>query len=173
MTEPACHIRLPRPWGPEPPTPPGWTWPALMQEALAQAGLASARSEVPVGAVLVDAAGRVLGLAHNETISLRDPTAHAEVLALRRAAAALGNHRLEGCVLVATLEPCLMCVGALREARVSGLIYGAEDSRAGAVCSLLNGLELPSGGAVPWHWGGVNAEACAGILRHFFQRRRP
>ena len=125
-----------------------------------------------MGALVVDEDGRVLAEAHNETESLHDPTAHAEVLALRRAAAAAGNHRLGGSVLVVTLEPCLMCTGAVRESRVSGVVFGASDARAGAVCSCLEGLDYASTGAAPWSYGGVESEACARLLRNFFRARR-
>lgn len=159
-------------WGPEPPAPAGTSWRALMLRALRLAGRAARAGEVPVGALVVDEDGRVLAEAHNETETLHDPTAHAEVLALRRAAAAAGNHRLGGSVLVVTLEPCLMCTGAIREARVSGVVFGASDARAGAVCSCLEGLDYASAGSAPWSYGGVEAEACARILRNFFRVRR-
>ncbi len=162
----------PAPWGPVPPAPPGRTWEALMAEALDLAREAAALGEVPVGALVVDERGAVVARAHNETERLRDPTAHAEVLALRRAAGALGNHRLLGCVLVVTLEPCLMCVGALREARIRGLVYGALDERAGAVASRLDGLDAVPGCRV-WHMGGVAAPEAAALLRDFFEQRRP
>ena len=125
-----------------------------------------------MGALVVDAGGLVLAEAHNETESSRDPTAHAAVLALRRACLAAGNHRLGGCVLVVTLEPCLMCTGALREARVSGVVFGASDARAGAVCSCLEGLDYAQTGSAPWSYGGVEAEKCARLLAEFFRRRR-
>lgn len=166
-------IRAPRPWGPRPPAPPGRSWAGLMSEALKLAERGGRAGEVPVGALVVDDEGRVIGAAHNETETLRDPTAHAEVLALRRAAVAARNQRLEGCVLVVTLEPCLMCAGALREARVSGLVYGAADARAGAVTSCLDGLDYALAGPAPWHYGGVEAERCAAVLRAFFAARRP
>ena len=159
-------------WGPEPSPPAGTSWRALMLRALRLAGRAARLGEVPVGALVVDAEGNVLSCAHNETESLRDPTAHAEVLALRRAAAAAGNHRLGGSVLVVTLEPCLMCTGALREARVSGVVFGASDARAGAVCSCLEGLDYARTGSAPWRYGGVEAEACARLPRAFFRARR-
>ncbi len=143
-----------------------------MLRALRLAGRAARAGEVPVGALVVDPEGRVLSEAHNETEALRDPTAHAEVLALRRAALAAGNHRLGGCVLVVTLEPCLMCTGAIRESRVSGVVFGASDARAGAVCSCLEGLDYACTGGAPWSFGGVEAEACAGILQKFFRARR-
>ena len=159
-------------WGPAPSAPAGTSWRALMRRALRLAGRAARCGEVPVGALVVDAEGTVLSAAHNETESLRDPTAHAEVLALRRACAAVGNHRLGGCVLVVTLEPCLMCTGAIREARVSGVVFGASDARAGAVCSCLEGLDYACTGCSPWSYGGVEAEACARLLRAFFRSRR-
>ncbi len=159
-------------WGPEPPAPPGTSWRALMLRALRLAGRAARAGEVPVGALVVDAEGNVLSEAHNETETLHDPTAHAEVLALRRASAAVGNHRLGGSVLVVTLEPCLMCTGAVRESRVSGVVFGASDARAGAVCSCLEGLDYASTGAAPWSYGGVESEACARLLRNFFRARR-
>lgn len=159
-------------WGPEPPAPPGLSWPVLMRRALRAARAAVRRGEVPVGALVVDGGGNILSLAHNETESLRDPTAHAEVLALRRAAARAGNHRLGGCVLVVTLEPCLMCTGAIREARVAGVVFGASDARAGAVSSCLEGLDYAQTGAGPWSYGGVEAGACARLLTDFFRARR-
>ena len=143
-----------------------------MGEALVQAGRAAALGEVPVGAVIVDDSGKLVALAHNETELLRDPTAHAEVLALRRAAANRGNSRLLGCVLVVTLEPCLMCTGAMREARISGVVYGASDRRAGAISSCLHGLDNPPEGPCIWHLGGVEAKACAAVLQNFFRQRR-
>lgn len=159
-------------WGPEPPAPEGLSWRALMGRALRLARSAARLGEVPVGALVVDAEGHVLASAHNETESLHDPTAHAEVLALRRAAAAAGNHRLGGSVLVVTLEPCLMCTGAIREARISGVVFGAFDARAGAVCSCLEGLDYADTGCATWSYGGVEAEACARMLREFFRSRR-
>ena len=159
-------------WGPEPPAPAGTSWRALMGRALRLARRAARTGEVPVGALVVDSEGRVLAEAHNETEALHDPTAHAEVLALRRAAQAAGNHRLGGCFLVVTLEPCLMCTGAIRESRVSGVVFGASDARAGAVCSCLEGLDYAQTGGAPWSYGGVEAKACAFVLREFFRLRR-
>ena len=139
-----------------------------MRLALTEAGLGATQGEVPVGALVVRQDGQVLAVAHNETLSANDPTAHAEILALRRAALRTGNHRMGGCVLVVTLEPCMMCAGAAREARVEGVVYGAEDMRAGAVSSCMAGLDLPLSTCRPWHCGGVESEACAAILRNFF-----
>ena len=155
-------------WGPLPESPSGWTWAELMRLALDEAWQSAAQGEVPVGALVVRQDGQVLAKAHNETLTATDPTAHAEILALRRAALLAGNHRLGGCFLVVTLEPCLMCAGAAREARVEGVVYGAQDARAGAVSSCLAGLDLPLSTFRPWHCGGVEAEACAAMLRDFF-----
>ena len=160
-------------WGPEPPAPSGHSWRSLMGRALRLARRAARRGEVPVGALVVDASGRILAEAHNETECSRDPTAHAEVLALRRAALAAGNHRLGGCVLVVTLEPCLMCTGAIRESRVSGVVFGASEARAGAVMSCLEGLDYAQTGSAPWSYGGVEAEKCAAVLTAFFREKRP
>ena len=156
-----------------PPVPPGWSsWEALMAEALVEAGQAEAQNEVPVGAVLVSGSGRILGRGHNAPESRHDPTAHAEVAALRAACLASRNYRLEGSILVVTLEPCLMCVGALAHARVAGLVYGAEDPKAGAVDSRFDGLEQPFLNHRVWSLGGIRGEECAALLRGFFERRR-
>lgn len=133
---------------------------------------ASPLAEIPVGALVVAPDGRILSSAHNQPQSLNDPTAHAEVLALRRAGAALGNYRLGGCVLVVTLEPCLMCVGAMVHARISGLVFGAADMRTGMVQSCLQGFDLPFHNHRVWHYGGVQTEACAELLHNFFARTR-
>src|SRR5512145_827257 len=106
----------------------------FMRQALAQADLARAAGEVPVGAVVVQD-GRVIGAGHNQPIGGSDPTAHAEVVALRSAATAIGNYRLTGATLYVTVEPCLMCVGAMVHARIGTLVYGAAEPRTGAVVS--------------------------------------
>ena len=160
------------PWGPVPACPGGKDWDALMRLALEQARAAADMGEVPVGALVIDAHGSILSRAHNETRTLCDPTAHAEVLATRRAAERLGNYRLGGCVLVVTLEPCLMCAGAIREARLDGVVYGAADSRAGAILSCTEGLTYTGEEASPWSYGGVGAAACAQLLTEFFRSRR-
>lgn len=143
-----------------------------MRRALRQARLAAAAGEVPVGAVLAAADGRLLAEAHNAPVSLHDPTAHAEMLALRRAGAAAGNYRLGGCVLVVTLEPCAMCAAALTHARLAGVVYGAADALAGAVSSCAETLETPFFPHRVWHMGGIRAEECAAVLRDFFAVRR-
>lgn len=143
-----------------------------MAEALDEARLAAARGEVPVGALLVSGHGRVLARCGNEVEARRDPTAHAEMLALQRGAAMLGNHRLEGCFLAVSLEPCLMCAGALAHARLAGVVYGARDRRAGAVESCLEALDEPFLNHRVWHMGGILEEDCAALLRDFFESRR-
>ena len=143
----------------------------FMREALALAAQAAAAGEVPVGAVVVKE-GRVIGRGYNRPISSRDPTAHAEIVALRQAAAAEANYRLPGCELYVTLEPCAMCVGAMVHARLGRVVYGAADHKTGACGSI---VDLPAIG----HWnhhgvftGGMLAAECGEILRRFFAERR-
>ncbi len=155
-------------WGPVPKAPRGHGWGSLMAEALGLAREGAECGEVPVGAIIADSSGEILARAHNETISGCDPSAHAEILALRRAARRLGNYRMSGCFLVVTLEPCMMCAGAIREARIEGVVYGAADMKAGAVESVLESLE----GTGIWHMGGIRAGECASMLRSFFESKR-
>ena len=147
-------------------------WDGPMSAALDLARLAPAHGDVPVGAVLLDAAGTVVAAAHNDREGSGDPTAHAEVLALRAGAAALGSWRLEGCTLVVTLEPCTMCAGALVLARVSRVVYGAVDPKAGAAGSLWDVLRDRRLNSRPEVVGGVLAEACGEVLRAFFAGHR-
>ena len=143
-----------------------------MGEALVQARQALAAGEVPVGAVLVGEGGEVLARAHNAPIALNDPTAHAEVLALRQAAGRLGNYRLSGSCLYVTIEPCLMCVGALLQARVARLVFGAPDPKGGACVSL---YRIPEDSRVNHHLevtGGVREAECRELLQTFFKNRR-
>jgi len=140
--------------------------------AFNEACQAAAEAEPPVGAVLIDAQGQVLARAHNQTIALNDPTAHAEVLCLRQAGARLGNHRLTGTILVVTLEPCLMCLGALLHARVAGIVFATADPKAGALTSNLDGANLPFANHRPWVLQGVLAEDCGALLKRFFLARR-
>jgi tRNA(adenine34) deaminase len=142
-----------------------------MRLALVAAGSAGS-VDVPVGAVVVGPTGSVLAEAANERERGGDPTAHAEVLALRRAAAALGTWRLTGCTLVVTLEPCTMCAGALVLARVERLVYGAVDPKAGAVGSLWDVVRDRRLNHRPEVIGGVLADECAALLRDFFARQR-
>ena len=151
------------PWG---------SWEDLMHLALEEATQAAACGEVPVGALVVAPDGSILGRGHNSPLTSHDPTAHAEVNALRAAARAVGNYRLTNCFLLATLEPCLMCTGALVHARIKGLVYGASDPKAGAVASQLDGLELPHHNHRVWHCGGILQEECSALLQTFFSARR-
>jgi tRNA(adenine34) deaminase len=139
--------------------------------ALAEARLAARAGEVPVGAVVV-LDGAVIGRGHNRPIAGRDPTAHAEIVALRAAAAAAGNYRLPGATVYATIEPCPMCCGALLQARVARLVYGADDPRAGAVRSLFRLLEDPRLNHAVAVVAGVRAAECGALLREFFAARR-
>jgi tRNA(adenine34) deaminase len=142
-----------------------------MRRALELAHEAAAIDEVPVGAVLV-VGGTVVGEGFNAPVSQSDPTAHAEVRALRAAAAHLGNYRLPGSVLYVTLEPCAMCVGAILHARVARVVYGAPDPKTGAAGSV---VDLFAERRLNHHaqvTGGVLAEACAALLRQFFARKR-
>lgn len=144
----------------------------LMTEALVEAALAVAHDDVPVGAIVVDADGRIVGRGHNRREVDGDPTAHAEVVALRGAAETLGTWRLDGCTLYVTLEPCTMCAGAIVQSRIAGLVYGADDARAGAVVSLFDTVRDPRLPHTPSVVRGVAAEASAALLRDFFALRR-
>jgi tRNA(adenine34) deaminase len=143
-----------------------------MRSALLVAEAAQAQGDVPVGALVVDATGALLGQGHNRREVDADPTAHAEIVALRMAAAALGQWRLTGCTLVVTLEPCTMCAGAIGAARVDRLVYGAADPKAGAVESLWDVLRDRRLNHRPEVLGGVLADECAALLRNFFDARR-
>ncbi|MER7309264.1 MULTISPECIES: tRNA adenosine(34) deaminase TadA [Streptomyces] len=143
-----------------------------MRLALAEAGRAALGGDVPVGAVVLGPDGTtVLGAGHNEREATGDPTAHAEVLALRRAAAALGEWRLTGCTLVVTLEPCTMCAGALVQSRVERVVYGARDDKAGAAGSLWDVVRDRRLNHRPEVVEGVLAEECARPLTEFFRGR--
>jgi tRNA(adenine34) deaminase len=143
-----------------------------MRAALDEAARTSSSGDVPVGAVVVDAAGSVVGSGWNAREATGDPTAHAEVVALRSAAARLGTWRLEGCSLVVTLEPCTMCAGALVLARVARLVYGAIDPKAGAVGSLWDVVRDRRLNHRPEVIGGVLEAECGAVLRAFFEGQR-
>jgi tRNA(adenine34) deaminase len=146
---------------------------AAMREALELAAAAGPSGpEVPVGAVILGPAGAVLARAHNRRETDADPTAHAEIVALRAAARAAGTWRLDGCTLVVTLEPCTMCAGALTAARVARVVYGAADPKAGAVGSLWDVLRDRRLAHRTEVIGGVLAEECGALLREFFAQRR-
>ncbi|MGH6954118.1 MAG: tRNA adenosine(34) deaminase TadA [Alphaproteobacteria bacterium] len=143
-----------------------------MREALLLAASAPAGGDVPVGALVLNASGVVLGRGYNRRELDADPTAHAEVLALREAAAARGEWRLSECTLVVTLEPCTMCAGAIGLARIARLVYGAGDPKAGAVESLWDVLRDRRLNHRPEVLGGVLAAECAAVLREFFDAQR-
>ncbi|MFG6138556.1 MULTISPECIES: tRNA adenosine(34) deaminase TadA [Halomonas] len=143
-----------------------------MHRALEQARLAGEAGEVPVGAVVVDAEGEIVGRGYNAPVAGHDPSAHAEIRALRDAGARLGNYRLDGCTLFVTLEPCLMCTGAIIHARLARVVYGAAEPRTGMVESKANLF------AQPWYnhrvavEGGVLAARVSKLLKAFFAERR-
>lgn len=143
-----------------------------MRLALAEAAKAAAAGEVPVGAVVAAPDGTIVARAHNRQIAAGDPTAHAEILALRKAARKLSNYRLTGCRLVVTLEPCVMCAGAAVHARVAEIVYGAADPKAGGVRSLYRIASDDRLNHRPDVVSGVLAEECAGLLTGFFKSRR-
>ena len=143
----------------------------FMGEALRLAGQAALAGEVPVGAVVVKD-GRVIGRGYNRPITSHDPTAHAEIVALREAAAAEGNYRLPGCELYVTLEPCAMCVGAMVHARLARIVYGATDPKTGACGSIVDLPALASWNHHGRFEGGLLADECAALLRAFFAERR-
>lgn len=142
-----------------------------MQLALEQAKLAESLGEVPVGALVVKD-GEIIAAAHNQPIGLHDPSAHAEIQAIRKAAKILGNYRLVDCTLYVTLEPCVMCTGAIQHARIAQLVYGAHDQKTGACGSVVN---LMTEDKLNHHTAviaGVLAEPCGEMLSQFFKRRR-
>ncbi len=143
-----------------------------MGRALAEAGRAGDTGDVPVGAVLLSPEGAVLGAGCNSREAERDVTGHAEIAALRAASAAVGDWQLIGCTLVVTLEPCTMCAGALVQARVARLVFGAWDVKAGAVGSLWDVVRDRRLNHRPEVYGGVRAEECGKLLTDFFGRRR-
>jgi tRNA(adenine34) deaminase len=142
-----------------------------MHAALAQARLARDAGEVPVGAVVV-LAGAIVGRGFNQPIASGDPTAHAEIVAIREAARTVGNYRLTGAALFVTIEPCLMCVGALVHARIATLVYGAAEPRTGAVVSAVRGGDLPGHNHTFEIVSGVCEEECRALMQAFFRERR-
>jgi tRNA(adenine34) deaminase len=142
-----------------------------MQAAIRLAWAASVREEVPIGAVII-AEGEVLGEAHNETVQRRDPTAHAEMLALQRALSKVGQDRLPFATLYVTLEPCAQCAGALVLAKVGRVVFGAYDSRVGMAGSVYDLLRHPRMNHRPEVVGGLMADECADLLKRFFQSKR-
>jgi tRNA(Arg) A34 adenosine deaminase TadA len=143
-----------------------------METALIEAQAAAARGEVPVGCVITDAERRIVARAGNRTRELNDPTAHAEILAIRAAAQALGQERLAGCDLYVTLEPCAMCAGAISFARIRRLYYGADDPKGGAVAHGPRFYSQPTCHHAPELYDGIGAEAAGDLLRDFFRQKR-
>lgn len=148
------------------------TFRSHMQAALAEARAAATRGEVPVGAVIVGPAGKVVARAGNRVLELRDPTAHAEILALRAACTALGSERLAGHDLYVTLEPCPMCAAAIGQARIARLYYGADDPKSGGVAHGPRIFSHRQSHHVPEIYDGIDAAASATLLRDFFADRR-
>jgi tRNA(adenine34) deaminase len=144
----------------------------LMRLAIEQAQAAEAADEVPVGAVVVSPEGEVIGRGNNQVIRLSDPTAHAEIVAMRAAAQHLGNYRLTGCTLVCTLEPCAMCAGAMTHGRLGRLIYATPDPKAGADGSVLSVINHPALNHRIEIQHGILADECSAMLTNFFRRRR-
>ncbi len=142
-----------------------------MEEALREAARAQALGEVPVGAVVI-CDGRIVGRGCNRNLTDSDPTAHAEIVALREAGRAVGNHRLLECELFVTIEPCAMCAGALVHARLKRLVYGSDDAKAGAVHSVMSVLNHPQLNHQTEVTGGVLAARCQELLQSFFRSRR-
>ncbi len=142
-----------------------------MEEALLAAQEALNIGEVPVGAVVIFE-DKIVGRGWNRNLSDRDPSAHAEIIALREAGATIGNHRLIGCELFATIEPCAMCAGAMVHSRLKRLVFGADDPKAGAVHSVMQVLNHPQLNHKMEVRGGVLADRCAELLREFFRERR-
>ena len=165
---PCCVSSVPTTNQQRPTTGPDELW---MEEALRAAQRALEAGEVPVGAVVV-CQGKIAGRGWNRNIADSDPTAHAEIVALREAGAALGNHRLSECELFATIEPCAMCAGALVHARIKRLVYGTDDPKAGAVQSVMQVLNQPQLNHKVEVRGGVLAGRCAELLQTFFKNRR-
>src|SRR5450432_1757857 len=144
---------------------------AWMELALAEASKAADAGEVPVGALVIKD-GEIVGRAGNRNLRDHDPSAHAEIVAMREAAQRVVNHRLTGCVLYATIEPCAMCAGAIIHARISRLVYGAKDVKAGAAGSVLDVINHPRLNHKLEVVSGLLEDRCSGILQEFFQRKR-
>lgn len=144
--------------------------PIFMKAALREAAKAAALGEVPVGAVVVRD-GRIIGRGHNKPVKTSDPTAHAEIVSIRKAAGKMGNYRLTDCDLFATVEPCAMCLGAIVQARIRRLVFGALDPKAGAVSSIMT-FPFERTNHRPEILGGILAEESGQLLRDFFRARR-
>lgn len=155
-------------------SPPGnWSnWDELMDQALIQARQAGREEEIPVGAVLMDSDGTIIGQGYNQSITRHDPTAHAEILAIRRGCHNTSNYRIPGSTLIVTLEPCIMCLGAIMHARVATVVYGASDPKTGAIESRMQGADLPWSNHRFQVISGIRATTCSTLLSDFFKKRR-
>ncbi|UZD89549.1 nucleoside deaminase [Cognatishimia activa] len=149
------------------------TFNSHMDLALEEAQAAAQRGEVPVGAVVIGPDGKVLAQAGNRTRELNDPTAHAEILAIRAACQKLNSERLPGCDLYVTLEPCPMCASAISQTRIARLYYGASDPKSGGVAQGPRVFDHPQSHHTPEVYDGISAEPCEHILRDFFRQKRP
>lgn len=158
--------------GPVPEPPALWSWEELIQLALEEAFQAYAENEVPVGALIVSAQGIIISKAHNEIVSRKDACAHAEILALRKASKKLSSIFLSDCVLIVTLEPCLLCASAISLSRLNGVVFGARDKHAGAFSSNNDFINLPLNYKSVWHMGGVAEQDCQNLLKSFFKNKR-
>ncbi|MCS6942827.1 MAG: tRNA adenosine(34) deaminase TadA [Geminocystis sp.] len=143
-----------------------------MREALKEAFVAGKKGEIPVGAVIVDGENRLVAKAHNRKQELQSPLAHAEILAIERACKKLGSWRLENCILYVTLEPCMMCVGAIVQARLGVLVYGADDFKTGAVRTVLNLIDSEASNHRVSVWAGVEKRACSDLIHSWFENLR-
>ena len=153
--------------------PDRWSsWEEVMYLALNQASLAAAKQEIPIGAVLLDRDGSIIGQGHNQSITLHDPTAHAEILAIREACNTKGNYRIPGTTLVVTLEPCLMCLGAIIHARIDCVVYGADDPKTGCLRSRIKGAVIPWSNHTFSVIPGIQGQECSSQLSLFFKKRR-
>ncbi len=147
-------------------------WNTYMEEALIEAQKAKEMDEVPVGCIVIDGTGNIIGRGYNSPIRLNDPCAHAEILAIRQACARAGNYRLTESYLISTLEPCLMCVGAIIHSRIRGVVFGCRDEKAGALVSRLSVKELSWVNHKFWIKWGVMENRCRSLLQDFFKKKR-
>ena len=157
---------------PIPIPPQSWTWNDLMSEAIKEAYLAFNEEEVPVGAIIVNKKGNIISRAHNLTIQSYNPCAHAELIAIEKAAKKLSTSKLNDCIMIVTLEPCLMCASAIAISAIKGIVFGALDTKAGAIISTNEFINLPINSKHIWYMGGIAANTCKKILEDFFKKLR-
>jgi len=156
----------------QPKAPAGHSWESLMEMARNEARCAQKEGEVPVGAVVVEMGGTIVGFGHNRCIQDHDISAHAEIVALRCAGQTLRTYRFSSCIMVVTLEPCAMCTACILNARLNGVVFGARDHRAGAIVSSCSETFSSAFGVRIWYMGGVLGLLCAQDLQRFFAQRR-